>query len=101
MKTFERYPLVKDLINYYSEKLHQPNVKCWIESGNLDAQKAEQLGYFIWQMVDSMREDNEAGVMVLGRVDNSDMLADLHYEISCFMSDNGFSVLWERICDEA
>ena len=52
-------------------------------------------------MIEEMRNDREQNNMVLGGIDNTTILPDVSYEMDAFMTDAGYSELWERISDEA
>lgn len=101
MTHFSRYPHVRDLIVHYANFFSQDEIFQQLEHGVKTSQEAEKLSVFIWRMVDQMREDSEANVVVLGSTDNSEMLQDVYYEISNFMSDCGFESIWERVSEEA
>lgn len=101
MKYFSRYPHIKDLIIHYAAFFSDSEILQQVELGVKNAQQAEHFSLFIWKMVDQMRSDSEADVIVLGSTDNSEMLQDIYYEISNFMSDCGFESVWERVSEEA
>jgi Rod binding domain-containing protein len=101
MKYFSRYPHVKDLIIHYATFFSEDKILYQQESGVETPQDAEQFSLFIWKMVDQMRNDSEANIIVLGSTDNSEMLQDIYYEISSFMSECGFESVWERVSEEA
>ena len=52
-------------------------------------------------MADQMATDNETGTVVLGRTDNSDIMPDVDYEISLYLSNKGYGEIWEKVCDES
>lgn len=101
MKYFSRYPHVKDLIVHYATFFAEENILKQQEVGVITPQEAESFSIFIWKMVDQMRNDSEAGIVVLGSTDNSDMLQDIYYEVSDFMSVCGFESVWERVSEDA
>jgi Rod binding domain-containing protein len=101
MKYFSRYPHVKDLIIHYATFFSEEKILHQQEFGVKTPQDAEQFSLFIWKMVDQMRNDSEANVIVLGSSDNSEMLQDIYYEISSFMSECGFESVWERVSEDA
>lgn len=101
MKYFSRYPHVKDLIIHYATFFSDSEILQQVDLGVKSAQQAEYFSLFIWKMVDQMRSDSEADVIVLGSTDNSEMLQDIYYEISSFMSDCGFESVWGRVSEEA
>ncbi len=47
-----------------------------------------------------MAADRKAEKEVLGRTNNGDMLPDLNYEISLYLSEAGFEAEWEQVSDE-
>ncbi len=101
MKYFSRYPHVKDLIIHYATFFSEDKIFQQQEFGVATPQEAEQFSLFIWKMVDQMRNDSETNTIVLGSSDNSEMLQDIYYEISSFMSECGFESVWERVSEEA
>lgn len=98
--SFARYPHIKNLVDHYSKVLSQPNISKYIESGFQTASEAEELSRFVWKMLDQMSDDQNNEVVVMGRVDNSDLIPDLEYEITLFIDQAGFLDVWERISDE-
>jgi hypothetical protein len=100
MIEFKRYPHVGELVGYYAVALGDVGAQRIVENGVSSGEDAEYFSRFIWHMVDRMREDMELGRKILGRTDNSDMLPDVHYEISLYMKERGFGDVWERVCDE-
>lgn len=101
MKYFSRYPHVKDLIIHYASFFSEDKILQQQEFGVTTPQEAEQFSLFIWKMVDQMRNDSEANIIVLGSSDNSEMLQDIYYEISSFMSECGFESVWEKVSEDA
>ena len=96
-----RYPHVRTLIAYYANKLSDQPVLSILETGLHTEEEAKHLSFFIWKMIEEMRNDREQNNMVLGGIDNTTILADVSYEMDAFMTDAGYSELWERISDEA
>ncbi len=101
MNAFRRYPHVRDLILHYAAALREPAVPAMLSEGVRTAQQAEQLSLFIWRMVEHMHQDERDQVQVLGATDNTEMIPDLHYEISNLMADCGFESVWLRVCAES
>jgi Rod binding domain-containing protein len=101
MKYFSRYPHVKDLIIHYANFFSEDKIFQQQELGVLTPQDAEKFSLFIWKMVEQMRKDSEENIIVLGSTDNSEMLQDVYYEISSFMSECGFESIWEKVSEEA
>ena len=101
MKYFSRYPHVKDLIIYYANYFSDTNVLEQQEFGVKTPKEAEAFSLFIWKMVDQMRQDTEAKIIILGSSDNSEMLQDVYYEVSDFMAECGFEAVWERVSEDA
>ena len=97
----QRYPHVRDLLFYYAEAFEDSNILDILNAGISTEEQAASFSHFIWKMADQMREDSEAGKVVLGDIDNSDMLADVHYEVRLYMCEKGFEPIWEKISDEA
>ena len=52
-------------------------------------------------MIEAMTGDIEKKVVVLGKVDNTDSIPDLDYEVSLFLANRGWGGVWDEICDEA
>lgn len=101
MIKFDRYAHVGDFLNFYASFFNDEDILKILKDGVLSEDNAKSLSLFIWKMTDQMREDCESGTEVLGGTDNSEMLPDVHYEISSYLSDLGFESIWEKISDEA
>ncbi|MES2675068.1 MAG: hypothetical protein V4660_12570 [Pseudomonadota bacterium] len=97
MITFDRYPHINDLIQFYLSEVPDKHIERIIETGVTNEADAELFSAFVWQMVDRIHRDEEIEREVLGRADNSDMLPDLSYEITKYMRKTGFYSVWERI----
>ena len=100
MIQFKRYPHVKDLIIHYANTLNEPAVLLILEQRIKDEQDATKFAQFIWQMVGQMGTDSEEGVSVLGRIDNTDTIPDIDYEISLHLANIGYAEIWDKICDD-
>lgn len=100
MITFKRYPHVKDLLDHYTADLSNADVLRILEGGVNNESDAENLSRFIWKMADKMSEDSNEGKLVLGGTDNSEMLPDVEYELTLYLSDRGYIEIWDRISDE-
>lgn len=96
-----RYSHVRDLVSYYANKISDQRVLEILESGLKSEDDARHFSHFIWKMIDSMAEDRENGIEVLGAKDNTSMVADVSYEMDVLMSDCGYSQIWEDISDQA
>lgn len=101
MIKFDRYPHVKDIIEYYALRFDDKNVTNILKNGVLSKNDASSFSKFIWKVVDQMALDSEQGVTVLGRVDNSDTLPDIHYEVTLYMESTGYDAVWDEISDKA
>ena len=100
MIEFERYPHIKDLMNYYVEDLQRKDIKEIMQLGVQSEEDATAFARFVWQMAGKMNLDEENEIVVLGAIDNSDMFPDLNYEISLYLRERGFYAVWERISNE-
>ena len=96
-----RYPHVRELVHHYANHLSDRRILHILEVGLSSQYDAKHLSYFVWKMIDSMAEDRENGIEVLGAKDNTSMVADVSYEIDVLMSDCGYSQIWEDISDQA
>ncbi|MES2826299.1 MAG: hypothetical protein V4732_22080 [Pseudomonadota bacterium] len=100
MIIFTRHPYVRDLIFHYANSLEDSRVLNILENGVTTEDEAIKFANFIWQMIDQMAIDCENNTQVLGRTDNSDMMPDLDYEVSLYLSNQGFDDIWDKSCDE-
>ena len=100
MIIFDRYPHVRDLVIHYAGALNADDVLSIMGSGVETSEQALLLSHFIWDMIDEMAKDVELGLLVLGRSDNLDMIPDVDYEIGVYLSEQGFGVVWDNVCDE-
>lgn len=100
MSHFNRYPHVKDLINYYAETTEDKDVLSLLKHGVKSEEDAILFSQFIWKMVDQMGTDAQVGKSVLGKTDNTDTIPDIDYEVSLFLANFGYAEIWDRICDE-
>ena len=96
---FDRYTHINDLIQFYLNESPDPEISRVLASGIINENDAEKFSHFIWEMVEKIHGDEEAGRQVLGRTDNTDMLPDLSYEITKYMRKLGFYNVWERVSD--
>ena len=101
MIKFKRYPHVADLMSYYANSFQDSLITGILSTGISTESDARALSLFIWKMVRQMRLDSDASVEVMGSTDNSELLADVHYEISSYMEECGFGYVWNKISDEA
>ncbi|PUA30221.1 MAG: hypothetical protein B0W54_06830 [Cellvibrio sp. 79] len=99
MIEFERYPHINEILAFYLEKSPEPKISRLIENGVTNEEEAEEFSKFIWRVVDNIHDDAESGNVVLGRIDNTDLLPDLSYEITKYMRKIGFYGIWERVSD--
>ncbi|MES2676076.1 MAG: hypothetical protein V4660_17690 [Pseudomonadota bacterium] len=100
MITFKRYPHVYELISHYAKSLKDNQIINILEKGVSTEDEAVKFANFIWSMADQMAIDCENNVQVFGRTDNSDMMPDVDYEISLYLSNQGFDDVWDKSCDE-
>lgn len=101
MIDFERYPHVADLLAHYAAALGAPGVQGILEAGVRNEEEAGRLARFVWQMAAQMGVDASQGKRVLGRVDNSDLLPDVDYEIGLYLDRLGYGEVWDKSVDEA
>ena len=101
MIIFNRYPHVRDLIIHYANSLNENQILSIMNSDVNNATEATALAKFIWRMADQMAADNENNTVVLGRIDNSDIMPDVDYEISLYLSNKGYGEIWDKVCDES
>ena len=92
-----RYSHVKDLLDHYALDLDFADVTTILDNGVDNESDAELLCKFIWQMVVKMSEDCRLGRTVLGSIDNSDLLPDVAYEITSYLSKAGYIDIWDRV----
>lgn len=100
MVGFERYPHIKELLNFYITQSGNVQINHIFEKGITNAEDAETFSHFIWSIVDRIHNDAEESHLILGRADNTDMLPDLSYEVTKYMRSVGFYNVWERISNE-
>ncbi len=100
MVKFDRYPHVNELISHYVSFLNRKDVAEILESGINSPESAETFSRFVWQMVESINEDEENSISVLGSTDNTEMLPDISYEVTKLMKANGFYSVWESVSKE-
>lgn len=100
MIAFKRYAHVKNLLDHYASDLSKTDVLRILEDGVNNENDAENLSRFVWMMIDKMSEDSNEGKLVLGGTDNTEMLPDVAYELTLYLSDRGYIEIWNRISDE-
>ena len=100
MMKFNRYPHVKDILEYYALDLKDTIVGNILKNGIREEKEAEALSKFIWRMADKMSADANIKKKVLGRQDNREMLADIEYEVTSNIEDSGFMSIWDRVSDQ-
>lgn len=96
---FERYQHINDLFQHYLEESHNATVANLLGKGIKSAGEAETFSEFVWEMVERINRDEEAGTVVLGSADNTEMLPDLNYEVSKYLRSFGFYSVWERVSE--
>ena len=96
---FERYQHINDLFQYYLEETDNDAVAHLLRAGIKSATEAEVFSEFVWDMVARINRDEEAGKIVLGSADNTQMLPDLNYEVSKYLRSVGFYSVWERVSE--
>ena len=100
MINFKRYSHVNDLIEYYIREMNREDIKILISSGVKSSEEAELFSVFIWGMVGKINEDEENGVVVIGSIDNTEMLPDISYEVTKYMKDTGFYSVWLSVSNK-
>ena len=100
MITFSRYPHVQDLFEHYANTQGRDDVLSLLKKGVCNSAEAETLCRFAWTIAELINQDEEQGNEVLGSKDNTDMLADLSYEMGLCMKDAGFYPVWQRVSNE-
>ena len=98
---FKRYPHVLDLIEHYVGPIGNQDILSIIQRDSISKEDAYNFGRFIISMIEAMADDIEKKVVVLGRVDNTDSIPDIDYEVSLFLANRGWGGVWDEICDEA
>ena len=100
MINFKRYSHVNDLIEYYIREMNREDIKLLISNGIKSSEEAELFSVFIWDMVGKINEDEENGVVVIGSIDNTEMLPDISYEVTKYMKDTGFYSVWLSVSNK-
>ena len=100
MIKFQRYPHVKEFIEYYLEKLSCPEIAKILSTGVNNEKEAEFLSRFIWKMVDEMSSNCDDKIEVFGQIDNSDVYPDIQYEITAHLYEKGYMNVWDRVRDD-
>lgn len=100
MIEFKRYPHVKDFIEYYANDLANHKIVELINTGINNCEDAKVFCKFIWDMADKMASDCDAGKEVHGQVENSDVLPDIHYEVTLYLHKLGFMDVWNNVSDQ-
>lgn len=100
MIVFSRYPHVGDFLLHYGRSLGRSQLLSVLELGVVSADDAVLLSEFVWDMIDAMATDCEQENVVMGRSDNLDIIPDIDYEVSLYLDKEGFSEVWQRVCDE-
>ena len=98
---FARYPHVRSLIEHYAEQLGKAEVLDILQRNPLTEDDAYGFGRFIISMIDAMAADIKNGIVMLGAVDNTQMIDDIDYEVGLFLANRGWGGVWDEICDEA
>ena len=70
-----------------------------LKTGVKNASEAERFSEFVWEMVERINRDEEAGTVVLGSADNIELLPDLNYEVSKYLRSVGFYSVWEKVSE--
>jgi hypothetical protein len=97
---FERYRHIHDLFSHYANQERRDDIQDILNKGISSTQDAEALCRFTWKIAELVNTDEENSNPVLGSTDNTDMLADLSYEVSKLMRLNGYESIWQRISSE-
>lgn len=96
---FECYQHINDLFQHYLKETNNDTVANLLTIGITSASDAEAFSEFVWDMVDRINRDEEAGKLVLGSADNTEMLPDLNYEVSKHLRSAGFYSVWESVSE--
>lgn len=99
MIKFERYPHVKDMIEYYAKKSGNQRIIDLLQSDINSKEEAFVFARFIITMIDAMHEDEDNGVKVLGATKYINMIPDIDYEVSAYLDDR-YDGVWDQVCDE-
>lgn len=97
---FKRYPHVLALIEHYAGPIGDQSILNIIQRDSISKEDAYNFGRFIISMIEAMAVDIEKKVVVLGKVDNTDSIPDIDYEVSLFLANRGWGGVWDEICDE-
>lgn len=100
MIRFERYPHINDLLAFYLDEADDQEIIRIFNNGITNETDAKLFCHFIWQTVDKIHDDEESSRLVLNRLDNTDMLPDLSYEITKYMRNTGYYNIWEESYNE-
>lgn len=100
MIKFERYRHIHDLFVHYANQENRLDILELLNNGISTPQDAEELCRFTWKIAELVNADEENSSLVLGSTDNTDMLADLSYQISKLMRSCGYESIWQRISKE-
>ncbi|HMW47051.1 MAG TPA: hypothetical protein PKD17_15445 [Cellvibrionaceae bacterium] len=100
MIKFERYRHIHDLFVHYANQENRSDILDLLNNGIASLHDAENLCRFTWKIAELVNTDEENKTLVLGSTDNTDMLADLSYEISKLMRTTGYEAIWQRISNE-
>lgn len=82
---FERYQHINDLFQHYLEETNNDTVANLLTIGITSASEAETFSEFVWDMVERINRDEEAGKLVPVSADNTEMLPDPNYEVSKYL----------------
>lgn len=99
MIKFARYQHINDLFQHYLKETNNDAVANLLRTGVKSAVEAEAFSEFVWNMVERINRDEEAGKIVLGSADNTEMLPDLNYEVSKYLRGVGFYSVWEKVSE--
>ena len=101
MIKFNRYAHIEDLLLHYANLYKDDSIIKILESGVDSSDSAEKFSLFVWRVVDSIHDDHENEIEVMGSTNNLEMLPDLEYEISCYMRSVGFYDVWHKVSEKA
>lgn len=96
MIQFKRYPHIADLLEHYIEQQKRSDIGDIYKNGIKTEEDAELFCAFVWNVVENIHSDSESELMVLGSIDNTEMLPDLAYEITNHMKKEGYYATWEK-----
>ncbi|WP_444914487.1 hypothetical protein [Microbulbifer sp. TRSA007] len=86
---------------YYVKSYKDDSILKILKEGVNSTSEAEEFSLFIWRVVDSIHDDQENEIEIMGSAGILEMLPDLEYEISDYMQSVGFYDVWCRVSKQA